>query len=141
MADELIAVTNVVGLVVLGGSENHQDAIGGKVVHLAPEAGAYEQAFRMGIQVDAFFASAVEQAHADGAGDADAKLMELFMRMEAAADARLGTMDPVDAADREWQCAPEFSDGELAAGIAALRYVDEMNQGRGHRPWVMIVFR
>ena len=48
------------------------------------------------------------------------------MSMEATADARLGTVDPVDAAHREWQRPTQFGDGELAAVVAALRDVDEL---------------
>ena len=43
MADELVAIADVVGFVVFGVGEDHKHAIGGEIVHLAPEARAYEE--------------------------------------------------------------------------------------------------
>jgi hypothetical protein len=40
MADELVAVADRVGFVVFGVGEDHQDAVGREVVHLAPKAWA-----------------------------------------------------------------------------------------------------
>ena len=45
MADELVAVADIVGLVVFGVREDHQHAVGGEVLHLAPEARTDEEAF------------------------------------------------------------------------------------------------
>jgi hypothetical protein len=53
--------------------------------------------------------------------------------MEAAADARHGAMDPVDTTNRERQSSTQFSHGESATGVAALRDVDELDERRrGH---------
>ena len=49
------------------------------------------------------------------------------MGMEAAADARLGPMDPIDAVNHEWQRATDFGDGELAAGVSVGRDSNFMN--------------
>ena len=98
-------------------------------MHLAPEARADEQPFGGRVEHHALFAVAIEKAQADGAGDADAKLAELLVRMEAAADTGLGSMDPVDAAHDERQRATEFGDGELPAGVATLRDVYELDEG------------
>jgi hypothetical protein len=80
-------------------------------VHLTPKTGTDEQALGRGIQHDAFLAAAVEETHADGAGDADAELTELLVGVEAAADAGHGAMDPVDAPNRERQSPAQFGDG------------------------------
>jgi hypothetical protein len=67
--------------------------------------------------------------------------MELLMCVEAAADAGRGAMDPIDATNRERQRTTQFGDGKTPTGVAALRDIDELNEGRGHRPWAMIVRR
>ena len=121
MADELVAVTDVVGLVVFGVGEDHQHAVGGEVVHLAPKARADEEALGGRVEDDALFAAAIEQAQADGAGHADAKLAELLVCMEAPADSGLGAVDPVDAADGEWENPANLGHRELAAGVTALQ--------------------
>ena len=129
---ELFPVADVVGPVVFGVGEDHQDAVGREVVHLAPEPRPNEQALRMGIEDDAFFTTAVEEAHTDGACHTYAELSQFLMRVEAAADGRLRAVDPIDAADRKREHATEFSDGELTAGVAALWDVDEVDEGGAH---------
>jgi hypothetical protein len=98
-------------------------------MHLAPEARADEQPFGGRVEHHALFAVAIEKAQADGAGDADAKLAELLVRMEAAANSRLSAVDPVDAANGERQRPAELGDGKSAAGVAALRDINELDEG------------
>ena len=129
MADKLFAVADIVSLVVFGVGEDHEYAIGGEVMHLAPEARADEQPFGGRVEHHALFAVAIEKAQADGAGDADAKLAELLVRMEAAANARLSAVDPVDATDGERQRPAELGDGQGAAGVATLRDIYELDEG------------
>ena len=129
MADKLFAVADIVSLVVFGVGEDHEYAIGGEVMHLAPEARADEQPFGGRVEHHALFAVAIEKAQADGAGDADAKLAELLVRMEAAANSRFRAMDPVDAANGERQRPAELGDGKSAAGVAALRDINELDEG------------
>ena len=74
ITDELVAVSDIVGLFVSGVGEDHQDAVGGEVVHLAPEARADEQTFGRRIEHNALLSASVKEAHPDGAGDADAEL-------------------------------------------------------------------
>jgi hypothetical protein len=124
MADELVAVADVVSLVVFGVGEDHEHAVGREIVHLAPEAGADEQALRGRIQQDAFLAATVEEAQADGAGHADAELAELLMSVETAADTGVGAMDPVDTANRERQRTTQLGDGKTTAGVTALGDLD-----------------
>jgi hypothetical protein len=141
MSDELLTVADVVGLVVFGVGEDHQYAIGGEVVHLAPEARADEEALGGGVEDDALFATTIEQAQAHGAGHADAELAELLVGVEAAADTRLGAVDPVDATDGERERPAQFGDGKPATRVTALRDVDKLDERRAHRPWVMMVLR
>ena len=130
---ELFPVADVVDLVVFGVGEDHQDAVGRKVVHLAPEAGADEQPFGGRIEDDAFFGAAVEEADAHGPGDADADLTKLLMGMEAAADARLGAMDPVDATNDERQRATELGDGQGPTGVATLWDINKLDERSRHQ--------
>ena len=119
--NKLCSVADVVGFVVLGVGEDHEDAIGGEIVHLMPEARTDDQAFGGRIEDDTFFTPAVEEAEPDGARDADAELAKLLMGMEAAAHAGRGAVNPVDPTDYERQCPAKFGDGEPAAGVSALR--------------------
>ena len=132
MANELVAVADVVGLVVFGVGEDHQHAIRREVMHLAPETRADEEALGGGVEDDALFSAAIEQAQAHGAGHADAKLAELLVGVEATADARLGAVDPVDAADGEREHPAELGDGQGATGIATLRDINELDEGEIH---------
>jgi hypothetical protein len=50
------------------------------------------------------------------------------MGMEATAYAWLGSVDPVDATDRERQRSARFGHREAAASVAALRDVDELDE-------------
>ena len=129
MADKLFAVSDIVGLVVFGIGEDHQYAIGGEVVHLTPETRADEEALSGGVEDDALFATTIEQAQAHGARDADAQLAELLVGVEAAADARVGAVDPIDASDRERERPSELGDGQGTAGVTALRDIDELDEG------------
>jgi hypothetical protein len=101
MADKLFAIADVVGFVVFGIGEDHQDAVGREVVHLAPKAWADKYALCGRVEHHTFLASAVEEAEPDGARDADTELVELLVGVEAAAHAGRGAMDPIDPADRE----------------------------------------
>jgi hypothetical protein len=133
MPDEFYTVADVVCLVIFGGSEDHKDAVGREVVHLVPKAWADKQALGVGIEYDALFAAAVEETHAYGASHADTELVELLVCVEAATDARLGTMNPIDPTDYERQCPAKFGDGEPAASIAVLRDWHQLDKGRGHQ--------
>ncbi len=128
MTDELLAVADVVGLVVFGVGEDHQDAVGREVVHLAPEARADEETLGRRTEHDALLAAAVEEAHPDGAGDADAELAQLLMGVEAAADTRLSAMNPIDPTDHERQGPAELSDGKLPTRITMLRDINELDE-------------
>ena len=129
MADKLFAVADIVSLVVFGVGEDHQYAIGGEVVHLAPEAWADQEALGGGVEDDALFAAAIEQAQAHGTSHADAELAECLVGVEAAANSRLSAVDPVDAADGERQGPAELGDGKSAAGVAALRDINKLDEG------------
>jgi hypothetical protein len=96
MSDEILTVAEVVVLVVFGIGEDYQDAAWREVVHLVPEPRPNEQALGGRVEDDALLSSAVEQAQADGASDADAELAEFLVGVEAAADAGSGAVDPVD---------------------------------------------
>ena len=130
---ELFTVADIVSLVVFGVGEDHQHAIGGEVVHLAPEARTDEEALGGRVENDALFTVAIEEAQPDGAGHADAELAKLPVRVEAAADTRLGAVDPVDTADGERERSAELGDGKSAARVAALRDVDELDERTGHQ--------
>ena len=132
MANELVAVADVVGFVVFGVGEDHQHAIGGEVMHLAPETRSDKQALGGRVEDDALFATTIEQAQAHGAGYADAELAELLMGVEAAADALLGAVDPVDASDRERERTTKFCHGKAATGVAALGDIDELDERGCH---------
>jgi hypothetical protein len=55
------------------------------------------------------------------------------MSVKAAADTGMGAVDPVGTTDRERQRSAQFSHGESATGVAALRDVDELDERRrGH---------
>ena len=138
---ELFPVADVVGLVVFGVGEDHQHAVGGEVMHLVQETWADEEALGGGVEDDALFAAAIEQAQAHGAGHADAELAELLMRVEAAADAWVGAVDPIDATDGKRERPAELGDGKSATRVTALRDIDELDERRAHRPWVMMVLR
>ena len=97
-------------------------------MHLAPEARPNEQALRMGIEDDAFLAVAVEEAHTDGACHTYAELSQFLMCVEAAADARLGAVDPVDATDRERQRPAELGDGKPTTRVTALGNIYELDE-------------
>jgi hypothetical protein len=128
MSDEVLTVANVVGLVVFGVGEDHEDAIGGEVMHLAPQAGADEQALSRGIEYDAFLATTIKEAEAYGTSHADAQLAKFPVRMEAAADARGGSMDPINSSRSEGQDSAQFGYCELPAGVASLRDIDELDE-------------
>jgi hypothetical protein len=133
MSEELFAVADVIGVVVFGIGQDHEDTVRGNIVHLSPEAGSDEQALRVGIEDDALLALTVEEAQADGSSDADAELAEFLVGMEAAANAKLSSMDPINAADYEGQRPAKFGDGEPAASIAVLRDWHQLDKGRGHQ--------
>lgn len=128
MADELVAVADIVGLVVFGVGEDHEDAIGGEVMKFTPKPGANKQSLGGGRDQDALLPVPIKQADPQGPGYAHAKLPEFFVRMEAAADTRLSAVDPVDSADREWQRPAEFGDGKPASTVSVLRKVDEPDE-------------
>jgi hypothetical protein len=99
--DESLFATNIVGFVVFGVGEDHEDAIGGEVVHLAPKARADKEPLGGRIKHDAFLAAAVEKADSHRSSDAYTELVELLVCVEAATDTGLGPMNPVDATDYE----------------------------------------
>jgi hypothetical protein len=47
--------------------------------------------------------------------------------MEAAANTRLSSVNPIDATDWERQCSTQLGDRKLAAGVTALRNIDELD--------------
>ena len=64
-------------------------------------------------------------------------------KAEEAEDDEPNASSPEPSAEGEalWLRSTQFGDGESAASVAALRDVDELDQGRSHRPWVIMVFR
>ena len=55
------------------------------------------------------------------------------MRMEAAADPRLSSMNPVNTEDGERQRPAKLGDGKAAARVAALGDIDELDERSGHQ--------
>jgi uncharacterized protein with von Willebrand factor type A (vWA) domain len=75
----------------------------------------------------------IEEAQAHGTSNTDAKLAEFFMGVEAAANARLRAVNPVDPADWERKHVTQFDNGEPTASVTALRDIDELEELRnGH---------
>ena len=101
-------------------------------MHLTPETRPDKQSLGGRVEDDALFATTIEQAQAHRAGYADAELAELLMGVEAAADARLGAMDPVDASDRKRERTAKFCHGKAATGVAALGDIDELDERGCH---------
>jgi hypothetical protein len=141
MSEELGAIADIVGLVVFGVGKDHEDAVGGEVVHLAPKAWSDEQALGVGTEYDALLALTVEEAESDGASDANTELVELLVSVEAAAHAGRSAVNPIDSSRSEGEDSAEFGYGETATGVASLGDVDKLNEGHGHRPWAIIVRR
>jgi hypothetical protein len=74
MADKLVAIADIVGLVVFGVSKNGQDAVAAEVVHLMPEHRREEQTAHPWLEQDGLFPPSVKELHPDGSNDAEAKL-------------------------------------------------------------------
>ena len=128
MADELVAVADVVGLVVFGVGEDHEDAIGGEVMHLAPQPGPDEETLGRRIEHDALLALTIEETQSYGPGYAHAKLPEFLVRVEAAANTRPGAVDPVDAPSRKWQGPAELGDAKLPTGITVQGDINKLDE-------------
>ena len=129
----MFAISDVITLIVLGVSEDHQDALGGKVVQFAPEAWPNEQSLGGRAEHDAFFAGSVEQAHPHAASDADAELAKFLVGVEAAADAGSRAVDPVDPPYDERQRTSDLDDSKLSARISFLRDWHQLDERRGHQ--------
>ena len=76
---------------------------------------------------------AIEEAQSYGSSDANAELAESLVRVEAATDAQLRAMNPINATDSKRQRAADLGDGQSAARVTVQRDVYNLEDRRQHK--------